>query len=140
MNVEALLDTNVLLYALSKASEDALKRERARQLMATVNFGISLQVLQEFYHAVRRKARLGITEELADVLINALLERPLVISDLETFRRARTLTQEAGISYWDAAVLATAAQAGAPVLYSEDLNSGQVYAGVRVINPFLHTV
>jgi predicted nucleic acid-binding protein len=39
-------------------------------------------------------------------------------------------------SYWDAAILAAAAKGRCTELLSEDLNPGQTYAGVRVINPF----
>jgi len=39
-------------------------------------------------------------------------------------------------SYWDAAILAAADSAGCSELYSEDLNPGQTYDSVRVVNPF----
>lgn len=136
MRIEAALDTNVLLYALSKAPEDARKSEAARRLMREVSFGVPLQVLQEFYHASRRKARLRIGAKVGETLIAALLERPLGFMDVDTFRQARALAVASGIGYWDAAVVSVSATMGAPVLYTEDLNDGQVYAGVRVVNPF----
>jgi predicted nucleic acid-binding protein len=40
------------------------------------------------------------------------------------------------ISYWDAAIIAAARQMGCQTLYTEDLNPGQIYDGVTVINPF----
>jgi predicted nucleic acid-binding protein len=40
------------------------------------------------------------------------------------------------ISYWDAAIIAAAKQTGCQTLYSEDLNAGQAYDGVTVVNPF----
>jgi predicted nucleic acid-binding protein len=40
------------------------------------------------------------------------------------------------ISYWDAALVAAAEVIGAPILYTEDLNHGQKYGSVTVINPF----
>lgn len=46
------------------------------------------------------------------------------------------LAQTAGLSYWDALVVVSAASAGCAVLYTEDLNHGQEIAGVRVVNPF----
>ena len=42
-----------------------------------------------------------------------------------------------GISYWDTAILTAARQLGCHIAYSEDLNHGQDYNGVRVENPFL---
>jgi predicted nucleic acid-binding protein len=40
------------------------------------------------------------------------------------------------IDYWDGAILAAAEALGAETLYTEDLNHGQLYGSVRVINPF----
>lgn len=41
------------------------------------------------------------------------------------------------IGYYDALILSAARLAGCPVVYSEDLNFGQEYDGVRVENPFV---
>jgi len=56
--------------------------------------------------------------------------------DLSLMRRALQLKHRHGIAYWDAAVLAGAVRLGASILVSEDLAAGQVYGGVRVLNPF----
>ena len=42
-----------------------------------------------------------------------------------------------GIYYWDAAILAAAGALGSETVYSEDLNAGQQYGRVQVINPFV---
>jgi len=44
--------------------------------------------------------------------------------------------QRDSISFWDAMIVRSAAEMGCAVLYSEDLNAGQKYSGVRVENPF----
>jgi predicted nucleic acid-binding protein len=41
------------------------------------------------------------------------------------------------ISYWDAAIVAAAEALNCETVYSEDLNNGQVYGGVRVVSPFV---
>ena len=41
------------------------------------------------------------------------------------------------ISFWDAMILQSAARRGCQVVWSEDLNAGQTYQGVRVVNPFI---
>ena len=41
------------------------------------------------------------------------------------------------ISLWDSLILAAARAVGASELITEDLNHGQNYDGVKVINPFL---
>jgi predicted nucleic acid-binding protein len=39
-------------------------------------------------------------------------------------------------SYWDGAIIAAAHAAGATLLISEDLNDGQTFGNVTVVNPF----
>lgn len=40
------------------------------------------------------------------------------------------------LSQWDATIIAAAAALGCKTVYSEDMNDGQVYEGVQVVNPF----
>ncbi|MFZ4820095.1 MAG: PIN domain-containing protein [Limisphaerales bacterium] len=136
MSVEAFVDTNVVLYAASKDPADAAKAEIAGRLLTEVRFGISLQVAQEFYHCARVKARLGISQTEGERLVGLLLLRPFVPTDVSLFSDARVLADRFQLRYWDAAIVAAARRLGAPTLFSEDLNHGQNYDGVQVVNPF----
>ena len=49
---------------------------------------------------------------------------------------AMQFKQRYQLSYLDAAVIAAAKQLGTSKLYSEDLNDGQDYDGVQVVNRF----
>lgn len=136
MSVEAFLDSNILLYAASKDPADAAKSARSARLIAETNFGVSLQVAQEFYHNARLKARLAITAAQAETIVGLLLARPFVVTDADLFAHARQLCERYQLGYWDAAIVAAAVRLQAPVLYSEDLSDGQQFDGVRVVNPF----
>jgi len=136
MRVEAALDTNILLYAASKDPADRAKSAIALELVRTVEFGLALQVVQEFFHNARIKARLAIEPDHCDRMVAALLQRPVAITDVELFSAARRLCRRYQLRYWDAAVVAATQRLGAATLYSEDLTDGQEYDGVRVINPF----
>jgi predicted nucleic acid-binding protein len=46
------------------------------------------------------------------------------------------LQSEYQLSFWDAQVVQSAASLGCKQIFSEDLNHGQVYGDVQVINPF----
>lgn len=136
MAVAHFLDSNVLLYAYSKAPRDAAKTGIARQWVAREDWGVSVQVLQEFYVNVLRSPHdmghddaTAMIEEIAD-------SRPVSTIDLALMRHALQLKARYAISYWDAAVIAGARRLGATVLVSEDLSHGQDYGGVRVLNPF----
>ena len=137
MSADSVLDTNVLLYAVSNRANETAKRECARALMRTPGWGTSAQVTQEFFVNATRGSAPPLTHEQALAAVNLLLMRPFVATDAALLRGAMTLRERYQISYWDAAVLCAATKLGSKVLYSEDLNHGQIYDGVRVENPFL---
>ena len=136
-----LLDTNVLLYAASRSVEDAAKRRRALELLSEPEQALSVQVLQEFYYQATRPtrpARLSSADALR--FLDPLLGMPVQAMTLDVFRRAVADCQRFQLSYWDAAILAAARAAGCDAVYSEDMNAGQDYDGVRVLNPFADEV
>jgi predicted nucleic acid-binding protein len=135
----AFFDTNVLIYADDASSPEkqeraiALFTEHLRQGTAIV----SLQVLQEYFVAATRKLGLlpDIAQRKVELLANARIvrfEAADVIASIELHRLYK-------ISFWDALIVHAARSAGAVVLYTEDLHSGAVLGGVRVVNPFALT-
>jgi len=46
------------------------------------------------------------------------------------------IEDESRIGFWDALIIAAAAKSGAARVLSENLNSGQKIAGLRIENPF----
>ena len=139
MSVECFLDTNVLVYAISSAEADAAKSRKALNLVQRSEFGLSAQVLQEFYVTVTRKIRKPLTPELAVALMDEYRVFPMVPTDYTLIVAAVELSLRYRISYWDGAIVAAAEALGAPTLYTEDLAHGQRYGKVRAVNPFLET-
>lgn len=139
MAVSHCLDSNILVYAFSKAPRDATKARIAREWIAREDWGVTVQVLQEFYvNAVRTPHDLGHDDALA--MIEEIADsRPAGVIDLPLMRHALQVKTRYRIGYWDAAVIAGARRLGASVLVSEDLTHGQDYGGVRVLNPFSRT-
>ena len=134
------VDTNVLLYAVSTAPEDATKRRRALDLLREPDLAVSVQVFQEFYHqATHPKRPSRLTHGDAVAFLGTLLRFPVQEVTLNVFRAAVAISQRFGLSYWDGAILAAARAAGCDAVYSEDLSSEQDYDGLRVINPFQET-
>lgn len=131
------LDTNVLLYAACAGPEDGPKQERAVTLLRDRDLMLSVQVLQEFYWQathVRRARRLPHDEARAH--IRDFLRFPVYDLTLETLDLALHLTERFRIAYWDAAILAAARLGDCDTVLTEDLNDGQDYDGIRVVNPF----
>lgn len=136
MAVAHCLDSNVLVYAFSKAPRDAAKVRVAREWISRDDWGASVQILQEFYvNAIRTPN--GLSHEDALAMVEEIAgSRPIIAVDVPLMRHALQLKSRYGISYWDAAVIAGAHRLGASTLVSEDLARGQDYGGVRVLNPF----
>jgi predicted nucleic acid-binding protein len=96
-----------------------------------------VQVLQEFYVNVVRKIAVPLSPSAARVRLQALA-RWTVHSPLPADVVAATALSEGhGISFWDAMVIRSSIELGAEILWTEDLNHGQLISGVRVRNPFV---
>jgi predicted nucleic acid-binding protein len=136
MNVECFLDTNILVYAAAGRGAEEAKRARALELIEKQNFGLSAQVLQEFYVTVVRKARIPLTPKAAMEWIEQLEAFPCIPVDSDLIKIAIEISERERLSYWDGAIIAAAEILGAATLYSEDLAHGRQYLTVRVCNPF----
>lgn len=137
MSVEHFIDTNVLVYAAAAAPDEEEKRKRAFECIEKGNFGLSTQVLAEFYVTVTTKIRRPIPVQDAAEWVGWLSEFEVIAVDAALVRVGIELSQRFQISYWDGAVIGAAEALGAATLYTEDLNHGQLYGSVRVVNPFL---
>jgi predicted nucleic acid-binding protein len=133
---EFFLDSNVLIYALPRAAEEPAKQAAARELIASTEFGLSFQVLQEVYVTATRKLAEPLAPEQALRFLQPFLEFPFVEGTASLFHQAARLSARFRIHYHDAAILAAAIELGAHTLFSEDLSHGQSYEGVAVRNPF----
>lgn len=136
MSVDSFLDTNVLVYAAACDPSEADKREIALRLIEREEFALSAQVLQEFFVTVTRKLERPMTSMQAMDWIEQLEAFPCMPVDAALVKIAVEISERFRISYWDGAVIGAALRAGARTLFSEDLNDGQNYDGVRVVNPF----
>ncbi len=131
------VDTNVLLYAVSKAPEEQRKARIALEILQADDLAVSVQVLQEFYAQATRPTKADRLEhDQAASLIEAFLRFPVQETTVALVQAALVAKERFRISYWDAAIVEAARSLSCDLLLSEDLNDGQDYAGVRVENPF----
>ena len=132
------LDTNVLVYALDPSAGE--KRDRARavvdRLVRTGSGCLSVQVLQELFWVLTRKAPRPIGEDQALEAIRKLCVVPVYSPIPEDVLAAGRLAGEARISFWDAMIIQAAARMSARIVWTEDMNAGQTIAGVRIRSPF----
>lgn len=131
------VDTNVLLYAISRDKAEHAKAETARELLSHRDLALSTQVLGELYVQATRSSRPdALSHRDATDFVRSLRRFPvqsitadITVAAMDTGNRFR-------ISYWDAAVIEAARTLGCDTVLSEDLSDGQDYAGVTVANPF----
>ena len=132
------VDTNVLLYAISRDPDEQAKAEIANNLLRDRDLALSVQVLQEFYVQATRSSRQdAISHSQAADLVTAFARFPVQETTLELANAAVAASSRFAISYWDAAILEAARAMGCNQLLSEDLSHDHDYEGVVVTNPFL---
>lgn len=130
------VDTNLLLYAFDPL--DAVKHRVAKEWMELLwgsrSGRISWQVLNEFYANAERKLKLP--TPAARKTVEDLTEWQPVGFHMSLIFRAWRWMDDAGVSYWDSLILASAEVLGCRWLLSEDFQHGRQYGSVQVVNPF----
>jgi predicted nucleic acid-binding protein len=133
------VDTNILVYAHDRSSGE--KNHKAQDLIRRLwdlRLGcISIQVLQEFYVTVTKKVALPLKPDQAAQVVSNLCYWRVYTPAGRDVLGAIDLGSRFQISFWDAMLVYTAVQSGCKVIWSEDLNQGQVYDNIQVRNPFL---
>jgi predicted nucleic acid-binding protein len=122
MNGKAFFDTNVLVYAIV---ENDPRKIRARELLA-VGGTISVQVLNEFVSVVRRKVKMPWDDVRATLQWILLLCPEAVPVTIKTHEKAVGIAERYGYKIYDSLIVASALEAKCELLYSEDLQDGQV--------------
>lgn len=130
---DRFLDTNVLIYAFSSGD----RRSSTAESVLAEGGVIGVQVLNEFTSVVRRKLGWDWPRIQAALDVIATLAgraRPLTKA---IHAAAVKLARQSGLSFYDALIVAAAADAGCHTLLTEDLQHGRKFAGVTIRNPFL---
>ena len=136
---KVFFDTNILFYAHDEDAggkhEVAAAAVRSAWNQAVYPV-ISVQVLQEFLHNLRKKLQ-DIDKAIA--VAEDYTAWPVIANDLSLFRSGTGIMRRYQISLWDAMIVAAANRAGVDELWTEDLNAGQIYGSVLAVNPFAAT-
>jgi predicted nucleic acid-binding protein len=131
------VDTNLLLYAISRDPAERGKAERANEILSERDLALSVQVLQEFYVEATRAGRPdALAHEQAVRLIESFRRFPVQDITAGVLMAALDARKRFQLSYRDAAIIEAARAMGCAHVLSEDFNDGQDYAGVQVTNPF----
>lgn len=136
MTVRVFVDTNVVVYRFDSSEPDkqSVAQQWLDRLWAARAGRVSTQVLHESYATLTRK--LGMPKAEARQIVRALQAWDPVMLDEGVLNRAFHLEDRWSLAWWDSLIVAAAFASGAAYLLSEDLQSGQDFDGVKVIDPF----
>ena len=138
--MKAFVDTNVIVYAHDRMGH--AKRDRARALLEKLaldgSLTVSTQVLQESYNALIRKLLLEPSRAL--FAVEKLATSRVVGSNADFVLDALRLSQRFQLSVWDALIVQAALAARCTTLFTEDMQAGQRFGELEVVNPFSDSV
>lgn len=135
--MKALLDTNVLVYAVDRTN--AAKNGKAVSIVQAAmrnrqEYIISVQCLTEFANVALRK--LSLPPDATLDFLRAFRNIETILLDNELVSRGVEIKALYGIQFYDAMMVAAAERSKAGEIWTEDLNDGQTYCGVKAVNPF----
>jgi predicted nucleic acid-binding protein len=140
MSGRIFLDTNVFVYELevSEPEKSAKAAELIRSAIKARRGVVSYQVVQEFFNVAFKKFAKPLSViEAEEYFSKTFVPLLAVDSSPRLFREAIRIKSQHRLSWYDALIVAAALEAGCEILYSEDLQSGWKFDGLRVVNPFL---
>lgn len=142
MNDKVFIDTNVFVYAYLENytnREDYAKHLKAKELLQSFQKGtfvcISTQVCNEYYSALLKNK---IEDQYIQNSLKSLIRNINVAPISEnTVLQSFEIRNRYGFNYWDSLILSSALENECTLLYSEDMQGGQIINEVlRIINPF----
>lgn len=137
--MSAFFDTNVIVYVYDRTAVSKQARAAAlvEQHALARSMVVSVQVLQETYVNLVRKRFLEPARALA--VVEGLGIGRVMPADALSVLRGLQLSQRYQLSPWDGLIVQAALDAGCRTLYTEDLQAGQRFGELEVVNPFADT-
>jgi predicted nucleic acid-binding protein len=130
------IDTNLLIYADS--GDEPVKQRIALSLLKQLRLNqtgvLSTQVLNEYCNVALNKLKLPHVDIREQMQFWEQYEVVQVTPAI--IHMGLDLHQTRSLGFFDALIVAAAKTSGCTVLYSEDMNAGEMVNGVRIVNPF----
>jgi len=138
LDAAIFVDTNVLVYRLdtSEATKRSVADRWVKEIWRRRTGRLSTQVLNEFYVTVTGKLSPGLDHASARRYVESLLTWHPIPVDAQLVEAGFAVLERHRLSWWDSLIVAAAQRAGCRYLLSEDLQAGQRFGTVEVVNPF----
>jgi predicted nucleic acid-binding protein len=133
MDEPVFIDTNILIYAYSSTELD--KKQLADKLLKT-DVKISTQIVNEFIWVMTKKYNINAVK-IKRIVKGLFFVYEVVLINQKIIEQALTIADRYNYSYWDSLVLSSALEADCSIIYSEDMQHGQVIEEkLKISNPF----
>ncbi|MEQ8187735.1 MAG: PIN domain-containing protein [Candidatus Eremiobacterota bacterium] len=134
MNNNSFLDTNILIYAYSISELN--KKNKSIELLNHKNIILSAQVINEFVWIMSRKYNVDLIK--LDMIVKNLFDTyRIVLIDKKVIELAIKLSIKYNFSYWDGLILSASLVNECNIIYTEDLQHGQIIDNkLTILNPF----
>ncbi len=140
MNGKYFFDTNILVYSFddNNKQKQTIANDLIYQAIRQNNGCISFQVIQEFLNVSLTKFKVKFKRNDYEKYFNKVLE-PLceIHSSFMLYKDALLIKDRWKYSFYDSLIIAAALKANCTILYSEDLQHGQIIDDLKIVNPFL---
>ena len=131
------LDTNLLVYAEGFGDQTRVSAtRRLLEQLTDADVVVPLQCLSELFRVLTGKAGRP-TQQVQEAVLSWMDAFPVLETNANAWRGAMDLCVAHQLASWDALVLNVAAEGGARLLLTEDLQQGFSWRGVRVVNPLI---
>ena len=133
------VDSNILVYAhdVTAGNKRTLAKSLIEDLWELRNGCLSIQVLQEFFVTITQKVTKPFDVQTATEIIDDLSTWQVHSPRPQDILDAIELQKRYQVSFWDAMILQSAIRLGCDTLWSEDLNPGQIYHSIQLLNPLI---
>ena len=137
INDKVFIDTNILIYAYSLDEKE--KRDVVKAIIenSQTNVVISTQVVNEFINVMRKKMAVSLMD--LQIAVDELSQLGFVsLIDMGTISQALSISKLFKYAYFDSLIIASALENSCKILYSEDMQHGQVLEKkLTILNPYL---
>ncbi len=140
MSDRFFLDTNIFVYCFDRgaAQKSARAKRLIREAIHTQKGVVSYQVIQEFFNVALKRFAVPMRESEAEQYLGTVFRPILAVhSSAALFSEALRIHSQSKLSWFDSLIIGAAVQAGCDILFTEDLQHGRRFGGLRIENPFL---
>jgi predicted nucleic acid-binding protein len=135
MTDRIFIDTNIWVYFYAKDPPEKFQKIREIINSDSPEIIVSTQTLGELFYVLTKK-KFTSASDAVNIISELGNDFPVVAIDTSKVLQAVKIQLKYGYSYWDCLIIATALLSDCSILYSEDMQHGQLIDNkTQILNP-----